>query len=235
MLSRLKSWEGDHQLSYDPVLVCFIHDRGEYPDPQYFIKKTITYCMPRYIISDHHFGHANIIKYCDRPFTSVGEMNNILIDRYYETIGDDATLIHLGDVAMDMQNGEKTIKYFQQLGGDVLIQGNHDVGLKPEEAPFPIFNSCVIEHNEYTFYCTHRPEDIPDEWNTWAIHGHIHNNNTDEYPFVAYDKQRVNVSSELLDYRPIALETLTKLLDICPPNMRLRDRDEAREFASSSI
>jgi len=42
--------------------------------------------MGRYVISDHHFGHANIIEYCDRPFSSVGEMNTTLLDRYYETV-----------------------------------------------------------------------------------------------------------------------------------------------------
>ncbi len=184
--------------------------------------------MGRYVISDHHFGHTNIIEYCDRPFTSPGEMNGVLLDRHYETVDADDVLVHLGDVAMDMQHGDETIEYFERLGGDVLIRGNHDVGLDPEDAPFPVFDSCVLTHGEYQFYCTHRPEDVPDEWDGWVIHGHIHNNDTDTYPFVAVDDQRVNVSSELLEYRPIALDTLTGLLDACPPGTRLRDVAAAR-------
>lgn len=50
--------------------------------------------MGRYVISDHHFGHANIIEYCDRPFSSVGKMNSVLLDRHYETVDTDDTLIH---------------------------------------------------------------------------------------------------------------------------------------------
>jgi calcineurin-like phosphoesterase family protein len=61
--------------------------------------------MSRYVISDHHFGHANIIEYCDRPFDSVGEMNTTLLNRHYETVGESDVLVHLGDIAMDMSDG----------------------------------------------------------------------------------------------------------------------------------
>jgi calcineurin-like phosphoesterase family protein len=185
--------------------------------------------MARYVISDHHFGHANIIEYCDRPFSSVGEMDDVLLDRHYETIDDGAVLIHLGDVAMDMQDGRETIEYFQRLGGDLLLRGNHDVGLDPDDAPFPVLESCILRHGDRRFYCTHRPEDVPDDWDDWAIHGHMHNNDTEAYPFVAFDERRVNVSSELLGYRPIGLETLTALLDDCPEGTRLRDVGEVRD------
>jgi calcineurin-like phosphoesterase family protein len=186
--------------------------------------------MARYVISDHHFGHANIIEYCDRPFSSVGQMDGVLLDRHYETVDPEDILVHLGDVAMDMQNGDETIEYFQRLDGDILVRGNHDVGLAPGDAPFPVLDSCVIEHDDYRFYCAHRPEDIPESWDGWALHGHHHNNHPDEYPFVAYDEQRINVSSELLNYRPITLETVTSLIEQCPPGTRLRDIEKAREM-----
>ncbi len=185
--------------------------------------------MARYLISDHHFGHSRIIDYTGRPFTSVGEMNGTLLERHYETVTQDDVLIHLGDIAMDMRDGEETVEYFERLNGNILIRGNHDVGLSPDEAPFPVLESCILEHGEYRFYCTHRPEDIPDAWDEWAIHGHMHNNNTEEYPFVAYDERRVNVSAELLNYYPIQLDALTDLLDACPPGSRIRDVDAARD------
>lgn len=184
--------------------------------------------MARYVISDHHFGHANIIEYCDRPFSSPGEMNTELLNRHYDTVSDDDLLIHLGDVAMDMRDGRETIEFFDRLDGDLLLQGNHDVGLSPSDAPFPVLDSCVIKHDEYQFYCTHRPEDVPDAWDGWVLHGHHHNNHPEEYPFVAYDAKRVNVSCELLEYRPVALDTVTSILDACGPGSHLRDAEEAR-------
>lgn len=186
--------------------------------------------MTRYVISDHHFGHSNIIQYCDRPFTSVAEMNNTLLDRHYEAVDSSDVLLHLGDVAMDMQDGRETIEYFQRIDGDLLLQGNHDIGLSPEDAPFPVLESCVIEEGDYRFYCTHRPENIPDDWDCWALHGHEHNNDTDEYPFVAYDKRRVNVSSELLNFRPISLKIVTNIIDECSSRTHLKDIDAARRL-----
>jgi calcineurin-like phosphoesterase family protein len=183
--------------------------------------------MSRFVISDHHFGHSQIIEYTDRPFHSVGQMNQTLLNRYYQTVEKEDTLLHLGDVAMDMRDGKETIEYFERLNGDVLLRGNHDSGLDASDAPFAVLQSCVIEHGGRTFYCVHRPEDIPDDWDGWAIHGHMHNNDTERFPFVAYDQRRINVSSELLNYQPISLQTLTEILDACPEGSRIRDIETA--------
>jgi len=184
--------------------------------------------MARYVISDHHFGHANIIEYCDRPFSSVGQMDSALLERHYETVDADDLLVHLGDVAMDMRDGRETIESFERLNGDLLVRGNHDVGLDPADAPFPMLESCVLEHGDYQFYCTHRPEDVPAEWDDWVLHGHHHNNQPEEYPFVAPAAQRVNVSAELLEFRPVSLGVLTDVLDATAEP--LRDREAARAY-----
>ena len=186
--------------------------------------------MARYLISDHHFGHANIITYCDRPFSSVGEMDTTLLNRHYETVDADDLLVHLGDVAMDMSSGEETVEYFRQLDADLLVRGNHDVGLDPEDAPFPVVDQCTLSHDGYEFYCTHRPADVPERWDGWVLHGHHHNNDTETYPFVAHDRRHVNVSSELLNFRPLRLGALTQLLEACPDGSRFRDVDAAGDY-----
>jgi calcineurin-like phosphoesterase family protein len=186
--------------------------------------------MSRFVVSDHHFGHANIIKYCDRPFTSVGDMDTTLLNRHFETVEPDDVVIHLGDVAMDMRTGEDTIEQMEAIGGDLLVQGNHDVGLSDGQAPFPVLDSCVLTHGEYTFYCTHRPADVPDRWDGWVLHGHTHNNDLDTYPFLSYDDQRVNVGVDLLEFRPISLETITTLINHCGPGTHLEDVAAAREL-----
>lgn len=186
--------------------------------------------MARYLISDHHFGHSNIIGYCDRPFTSVGEMDSAMLDRFYEAVGPDDVLIHLGDVAMDMQDGQETIERFDQLDGNLLIRGNHDIGLDPGEAPFPVIEACTLEHREYEFYCVHRPEDVPESWDGWVIHGHIHNNDLEQYPFMAYDQKRVNVGAELLNYQPIQLDTIVDFLEAATAGTHCHSRSDAENL-----
>jgi len=56
--------------------------------------------MTTWITADLHLGHRNIIRYCDRPFESVGVMNRALIARWNEIDDDDDTLWVLGDFAL---------------------------------------------------------------------------------------------------------------------------------------
>jgi len=183
--------------------------------------------MSRYIISDHHFGRLQIIEDTDRSFDSITEMNRVLLNRHYRTVGEDDTIIHLGDVATDTRDGSETIAFFNHLDGDMLIRGDHDASLDAADAPFPVVQSCILEHGERRFYCTHQPETIPPDWDEWAIHGYVCDN-PEDFPFIAYDDRRINVSSKLLNYRPITLKTLEHILDCCSPGSRFRDITAAR-------
>lgn len=154
--------------------------------------------MTWYVVSDHHFGHENIIEYTDRPFGSVDEMDRVMLDRHHDTVGTDDVVFHLGDVAMNTAEGEETIEHARELDADLLVEGNHDVGLDPARVPFPVLDSCTMEYGGYSFLLTHDPGDIPDGRAKWSIHGHEHDNHPDEHPFIHYDEKRVNVSVELI-------------------------------------
>lgn len=63
-----------------------------------------------YFISDLHFGHFNIIRYDNRPFNSVDEMDKVLIDNWNSVVSDDDTIYILGDISW--HNEEKTVQIF---------------------------------------------------------------------------------------------------------------------------
>ena len=78
-----------------------------------------------YFTSDLHMGHANILKYCNRPFNDVHHMNKTLIDNYNSVVNQDSIVYILGDFAFK-HKGEAQ-KYFDRLNGNkFLIKGNHD-------------------------------------------------------------------------------------------------------------
>ena len=79
-----------------------------------------------FFTSDTHFGHANIIKYCARPFASVQEMNRELIARWNAVVGPRDTVYHLGDFAFGKASEAPT--FLRKLNGakKILIRGNHD-------------------------------------------------------------------------------------------------------------
>lgn len=78
-----------------------------------------------FFTSDHHFGHAKIIAYCDRPYTSVEEMDRDLIARWNAVVGEDDTVYHLGDFTLG--GPDEAQRYFRQLNGSIhVLPGSHD-------------------------------------------------------------------------------------------------------------
>ena len=67
--------------------------------------------------ADHHFGHANIIKFTDRPFDSVAEMDEALVENWNSVIGPDDRVFHLGDFTLG--NSHVAYRYLQQLQGRI--------------------------------------------------------------------------------------------------------------------
>lgn len=78
-----------------------------------------------FFTSDHHFGHENIIKFCNRPFTDAKEMNEVMIQRWNEKVKPRDTVYHLGDFGLTYKENLATI--LEQLNGKIhLIAGNHE-------------------------------------------------------------------------------------------------------------
>lgn len=78
-----------------------------------------------FFTSDHHFGHENIIKFCNRPFSNTQEMDQVMIKRWNEKIKKRDTVYHLGDFGLTYKENLKTI--LDQLNGKIhLIVGNHE-------------------------------------------------------------------------------------------------------------
>jgi calcineurin-like phosphoesterase family protein len=76
-----------------------------------------------FFTSDTHFGHKNIIEYCERPFASIEEMDDVIVDKWNEKVGKYDHVYHLGDFAL-VKNFNK---YIDRLKGNItLIVGNHD-------------------------------------------------------------------------------------------------------------
>lgn len=171
--------------------------------------------MP-YVISDLHLDHGNIIDYTNRPFQSVDEMNNHLITNWNSTISPDDVVLFLGDIAMADADRQKEL--LDQLNGNILfIKGNHDK-LFTDEAGVPVVENTFIQHDRFKFNLVHDPEEKTDSWNGWVIHGHTHNNEMTEYPFIHPQNKTVNVSVELLNYKPVRLE---KIINLISTNKRM--------------
>jgi calcineurin-like phosphoesterase family protein len=82
--------------------------------------------MPNtFFVSDTHFGHKNIILYSNRPFSSVDEMNNLMVKYWNEVVKPEDIVWHLGDFAFMPYKDFKSLVW--RLNGHInVILGNHD-------------------------------------------------------------------------------------------------------------
>lgn len=117
-----------------------------------------------FLTSDTHFNHEAIIKFCDRPFENVEEMNQKLIENWNKKVPQDGLVFHLGDFAWG-GGYEAWKKIREQLNGDIiLIKGNHEMKNLSSTAEQELFKfsawQMIIEVegrkvllNHYPFLC----------------------------------------------------------------------------------
>lgn len=182
--------------------------------------------MTRYLAADLHFDHAEVLDYTDRPFASVGEMNDRLLDNWNRVVDPDDEVIYLGDLVVPSE--PTTVRrWLRRLNSEItFIVGDHDEGVRRTNA-VSARREYRFEAGGYRFVCIHDPAEAPAERNGWLVHGHHHDMRPDEFPFVDPETRRINVSVELTGYEPVSVAELTDYVD---RQIRLRVRpDEAGE------
>ena len=179
-----------------------------------------------WIISDTHFFHKNIIKYCSRPYYDEYEMNYDMVKRWNSTVSEKDFVFHLGDVVFGAKVEEIEVKnLLQKLNGEkYLIEGNHDKYDRQFYLDCGFNDVCdFYVYNKY-FLC-HYPLKIDDRMNRGMIerikrmkrqfenskcefvfHGHNH---TEIIP-LADGIPHYNVSCDLSNYYPINFEEAIK-------------------------
>lgn len=174
--------------------------------------------MAIFYISDTHFGHKNILKYDNRPYFTVAEMDADLIKRWNNAVKSTDTVYHLGDFSWLKPAEESEI--LQRLNGTkILIRGNHDY--KPTAEWAEVLPFAEIVDNGRHVILSHFP--IASYKNMthgyYHLYGHVHNSFEDGL-FDAYrrawekhyEKQmrsfNVGCMNPLMDYTPRTLDEI---------------------------
>lgn len=157
-----------------------------------------------FFISDTHFGHAGIITFQHdnkplRPFSTIEEHDETLVNNWNNKVGVRDTVYHLGDVVMN----RKALPILDRLNGrKVLIKGNHDIfPLKDYVKYFDDIRAYKVM-TEHGIICSHIPIH-PESLARWKIniHGHLHGN-------ILADNRYLSVCCEQVNYIPISLHEL---------------------------
>lgn len=184
-----------------------------------------------YLISDLHLDHDNIIEYCNRPFDSVEEMNDALVEHWNAAVDPADEVLYGGDLTI-RQSAAALLDWLEQLNGEIVfLLGNHDGTVLDELDGVDFVEEVRFEHRGVPFHAVHDPADAPSNPTGWVLHGHHHNNWPERFPFVDHGSRRVNFSVELLEYKPLATD---RLVDYLACGQRFADRTAAEAAVEST-
>lgn len=168
--------------------------------------------MTVWFTADTHFGHANIIKYCDRGYSGVHHMDEALIAHWNACVKPDDTVWHLGDFTMG--DAEAAMRYRARLNGKIhLIWGNHD---RPAVRVLPIWQSSQyateINLGGSQITLCHYSMRV---WNrshkdALMFYGHSHRT-------LPGDAQTIDVGVDNWAHRPVTLAEIKAKLKTLPP------------------
>lgn len=167
--------------------------------------------------ADLHLGHANIIKYCDRPFKDVNHMNEALIRNWNSRVKPEDTVIHNGDFCFKNTPGGKegegagvdAKEWTKKLNGNIVfVRGNHDKGnsLKTH------IEKLYVRYSGIDVCIVHRP-DAYDFSMKYNFVGHVHNNwkfkNVGTFVPEIY---LINIGVDCWNFMPVTFEEIMKQL-----------------------
>lgn len=164
--------------------------------------------------ADLHLGHVNIIRICKRPFSSIEQMNETLIENWNNVVIDDDTVYILGDFAYRSAVSMKPV--LKKLKGRKhLILGNHDIAwiknIKTDEYFVSVSPMIEIMDGDMLITLCHYPML---SWHKMArgallIHGHIHNNMKSNHTFtILRNMNAYNAGVDVNEFAPVTLEQL---------------------------
>lgn len=163
-----------------------------------------------YYVSDLHLGHSSAINMCNRPYLSVEQMNENLIEKWNNKIKKNDIVYFLGDFSMKLSK-ERVLDYLARLNGvKYFLKGNHDKWSFLKEAKekgliqdyFDSYKE-INDNGRFVILC-HYPLVT---WNgmyrnSYHLYGHVHQN------IVEPISRRYCVCVEVTDYEPKTLDEL---------------------------
>lgn len=177
--------------------------------------------MNFFYTGDNHWHHFNVIKYSNRPFNSLEEMNEVMIERWNKKVGNNDTVYNLGDMFLTTKIEEIEAILTRLKGRIRLLTGNHDkwvskiTHIKGAEKiilePRLVETKMFVGRDKYDITMCHYPMLQWNKSHYGAIHLHGHSHGTlDEYN-KGGNTIRFDVGVDSNNYEPISLEEIVRL------------------------
>jgi calcineurin-like phosphoesterase family protein len=183
-----------------------------------------------FFTSDTHYSHKNICRgvtnwrtqdgevpvHSTRDFNTIELMNNALVDNINSVVGQDDTLIHLGDFSF---GGFENIGNFLDrlvCKNIHLVLGNHDTHIKYnrdgiQDRFLSVQQYLEVKINDYYFVLSHYPLQSWNGLNKGVIHlhGHVHLNKMLKFG----NGKKMDVGVDGNDLNPYLIDDIIKIMN----------------------
>lgn len=153
--------------------------------------------------SDEHFGHENIIRFCNRPFSSLHEMNKTIIDNHNSLVDEKDTVYHLGDFCIS----KNAAPFYERLNGNhIFLRGSHDKWQKHDNlfAPYNDLLELKID-SLFIVLCHYAMRTWPrSHYGSIQLFGHSHGR-------LDNGRNQWDVGVDVWDFKPVSLEQIKKM------------------------
>ena len=161
-----------------------------------------------YFTADTHFGHTNILYLCNRPWNTIEEHDEELVDNWNSIVRPKDRIYHVGDFSFRADK-EHATRIFRKLNGSkFLVQGNHDTNFtKSLGWGGEVEKGLTVTVDNQKFSLNHYPERVWNHMYQGAIHlyGHVHG----RLPGIGLS---MDVGVDANDFKPIHSSDVVKLV-----------------------
>ena len=168
-----------------------------------------------FFTSDLHLGHRNIIRLCNRPFSSIDEMDEYLVEKWNKKVTNADTVYILGDLMF--RNEKPPEEYLRQLRGKKhLIIGNHDrewIKKCDLSVWFESTNNLLYttDGKHQLTLCHYPMMSWPHMVRCYMAHGHIHANTDAEYwPLIQKNPLMLNAGVDINNFEPVTFDEMVE-------------------------
>lgn len=173
-----------------------------------------------YFSSDWHLGHRGIIEMTGRPFSSIEEMRETILDNSIRKMKKGDNLFFLGDFSFDQKETELALEEINRRKINFFwVKGNHDIKRIKKEYEtryVRLHDTLIIKRNKKTIHMNHFPLIAWEKsfYNGFHLYGHVHNFSLEREEL---EKRMVgknhNVNVEFNDYKPYSLDEIFSIMD----------------------
>jgi calcineurin-like phosphoesterase family protein len=157
--------------------------------------------MTWFFTADEHYGHRNVIKHCNRPFDSVKDMDETMIERHNSVVKSGDVVVHAGDFTLAKRSVAE--EYVRKLNGNhAFLLGSHDRWLG-KRARF-VWERKI--NGQLVVVCHYAMRTWPkSHYGSWQLHGHSHGR-------LKPKPNQLDVGVDNNDFRPFSFEEVAEIM-----------------------